>query len=468
MLGSQTDEPNPGRITILRFWQHILSSMATHLTINTSSDWPKTEQAHIYISGWAHKVKKYLDTNQEDFDFKTCEGNALGYARKQSGFECVAAILITMDHTMPPEKRVKRLYAFAAFFEDCNNFNDPVKVAAFLELLEDGTDQAFLADNLIWVHTRSTPFEFDVFAYRNATPRITVIKEEAESGDGEYNQKRFEASYKMAKSASQRAAFKTALEIVAASKLGLKGLGVALRRNMLICGPSGSGKSWVCNRIAHFLNMQFVTVTLSSWHLRGGSGSERPSCEIIFEAAERGAACIVVDEVDKFRQTDTDNKNYFRSAVDELMGLMDGRVQIMTCSSKAARNLRKSIFIGCGAFQDLYRKKLGEVSFAEEIEAMPPLTIEDIRQSGWLSEELTNRFCTDLLEIRPPSVAETTEHMQRILAVIGTQMSAKAVNARAEEIVKSMQSIRGIEKFAMDCARARVRQDVDIIKNGGF
>ena len=99
---------------------------------------------------------------------------------------------------------------------------------------------------------------------------------------------------------------------------------------------------------------------------------------------------------------------------------------------------------------------------------MPPLTIEDIRQSGWLSEELTNRFCTDLLEIRPPSVAETTEHMQRILAVIGTQMSAKAVNARAEEIVKSMQSIRGIEKFAMDCARARVRQDVDIIKNGGF
>lgn len=445
-----------------------MGSMATHLAINTSPDWPKTEHADWYISGWAHKVKKYFDTHQEDFTFKTCEGEALGYARKQTGFECVAAILITMDPTMPPEKRIKRLYAFCAFFEDCNNFNDPLKVAALLDLLEDNTDQAFLSENLIWVHTKTTPFDFDIFAYRNATPRITVVKEEAEQESAGYSQERFESAYKMAKSESQRAAFKTALEIVAASKLGLKGLGVQLKRNMLVCGPSGSGKSWVCNRIAHFLNMRFVTVTLSSWHLRGGSGSERATCEIVLEAAEKSSLLVVVDEVDKFRNNDSDNKNYFRSAVDELMGMMDGRVQIMTCSSKAAKNLRKSIWIGCGAFQDLYRKKLGEISFAEEIEAMPPLTLEDIRASGWLSEELMNRFCADMLEIRPPSVAETTEHMQRILSVIGTQMSTKAVNARAEEIVKSMQSIRGIEKFAMDCARARVREDVARQGNGSF
>jgi len=442
--------------------------MATHLAINTSPDWPKTEQAHWYISGWAHKVKKYFDTHQEDFSFKTCEGEALGYARKQTGFECVAAILITMDPTMPPEKRIKRLYAFCAFFEDCNNFSDPIKVAALLELLEDSQEGAFLADNLIWVHTKSTPFDFDIFAYRNASPRITVVKEGAEIEDEGYSAERFGEAYRMAKSTSQRAAFKIALEIVAASKLGLKGLGVRLKRNMFVVGPSGSGKSWVCNRIAHFLNMRFVTATLSSWHLRGGSGSERATCDIIFEAVEKGPAVIVLDEICKFRQNDTDNKNYFRSAIDEAMGLMDGRVQIMTCSAKAARNLKKSIWIGCGAFQDLYRKRLGEVSFAEEIESMPPLTIEEIQQSGWLSEELLRRFGSDVLEIRPPSVAETTEHMQRVLQVIGTKMSAKAVNARAEEIVKSMESIRGIERFAMECARARVREDVAKIESGGF
>lgn len=441
--------------------------MATLLAINTSPDWPKGEKADLYISGWAHKLKKYLSEHQGD-PSPTKEMEALNYARKQTGFESCAAILITLDPKLEMAERLERLYLFADFFEDCNNLNDPVRVAMLLELLEDNTDQAFLAENMIWVHTKSTPFEFDLFAYRCASPRIQVVKEEAEQ-EGGYSQEKFESAFKMAKSASQRAAFKTALEIVAASKLGLKGLGVQLKRNMLVCGPSGSGKSWVCNRIAHFLGMKFVTVTLSSWHLRGGSGSERPTCDIIFEAVEKGGpALIVCDELDKFRQSDSDNKNYFRSTVDELMGLMDGRVQIMTCSSKAAQNLRKSIWIGCGAFQDLYRKKLGEVSFAEEIDAMPPLTVEDIRQSGWLSEELMNRFCADLLEIRPPNVAETTEHMQRILSVIGTQMSTKAVNARAEEIVKSMQSIRGIEKFAMDCARQRVRQDVDIIKNAGF
>ena len=297
--------------------------------------------------------------------------------------------------------------------------------------------------------------------------RIQVVKEAAEQEAG-YSQEKFESAFKMAKSASQRAAFKTALEIVAASKLGLKGLGVQLKRNMLICGPSGSGKSWVCNRISHFLGMRFVTVTLGSWHLRGGSGSERATCEIIAEAVERSPCLIVVDEIDKYRKNDSDNRNYFRSTVDELMALIDGRVQIMSFTPKAAQNLRKSIWIGCGAFQDLYRKRLGEVSFAEEVEAMPPLTIEEIQASGWLSDELLNRFCSELIEVRPPSLQDTIQHMSHIVGVVGVDMSAKAIAAKAQESVKGLLSIRGIERFAMDCARQRVRQDVDIIKNIGF
>ena len=58
--------------------------------------------------------------------------------------------------------------------------------------------------------------------------------------------------------------------------------------------------------------------------------------------------------------------------------------------------------------------------------------------------------------------------MSHIVGVVGVDMSAKAIAAKAQESVKGMLSIRGIEKFAMDCARQRVREDVARQGNGSF
>ena len=154
---------------------------------------------------------------------------------------------------------------------------------------------------------------------------------------------------------------------------------------------------------------------------------------------------ILIDEVDKVSFKDPDNRNYFRGIMDEIMSVLDGTA---FARPSIQESLEGSSIIAAGAFQDLYKKRLGEVSFVEEIDAVPSLTFEDIVAAGWLPDELVNRLGT-VIELRPPTVPEIDAQMKIIEEAAGF---TRPKNQTPEKIAMSMTGIRGLELYALNAA----------------
>ena len=438
--------------------------MSQILKITTSEGWGSNEDPKYYLQLWASTVRNTIQALMKEKNKQPGEiiFAASVAAKQASGFESVIAQLQKRNATISGSQCLRKLFDFACFLECAENLKDPDKVSGFIKMLS-GNGEAHLLDNIVFTHIKTTPFEFDLYSYRTAEIRFTItpIPEPEEFGEGELDAERFQLAYSRAQSESQRKALLTALEIIAAQKIEIPLIKCRQSKNLLFCGPSGSGKTWIAARIAYILGIQHFSTTPGSWHLRGSSGHERPTSELLLRDLENGPALVVVDEIDKYRQG-ADNSNYFRSVLDEQMALMDGRITGFRHTSASLANLKQSLWIGAGAFQDLYRKKLGDICFAEQIDDMAPLTFHDIQSSGWLPDELLNRFAADLIEIRPPTTDETLKTIKGIarMSQTGGEWTDRGLMERAQDIVKSLQAVRGIQRFALDCARSRVRKDV--------
>jgi hypothetical protein len=221
-----------------------------------------------------------------------------------------------------------------------------------------------------------------------------------------------------------------------------------LRRCAWIVGPSGSGKTWVAQQFAKTLGMPIYTTTVASWSLRN-SKSTHVTIEKILSLLESGPITVLIDEICKIR-VGIDNSNWFRAVQDEIMSLATKTLQDFNPSSLALRNLEDSWILYCGAFQDLYRAKLGkEVCFAEEVEQLS-LSHEDILQAGWLPDELINRMGT-FMEVKPPTVEELAVAMEAVEKIAGIEVSKKSRDAAASDSITRMSGFRGLQEYAMKC-----------------
>ena len=185
----------------------------------------------------------------------------------------------------------------------------------------------------------------------------------------------------------------------------------------------------------------------------------RPTLDKIEELLRQGPAVLLIDEIEKVRPNSTDgNAQYSRFVLDELMGILEGAAGL---SDEANANLAKSSVLAAGAFQALYRKKLGDFSFTEEIEDMEPLTFEDLTAAGWLPDELVNRLGT-VIEIRPPTAKEIEKQMAELEDITGI---ARPKAFSADGIARSMMGFRGLETYALELARIKIR--AGNVKKGG-
>ena len=247
---------------------------------------------------------------------------------------------------------------------------------------------------------------------------------------------------------SQQTAFCSLMETHHARAVQFKG--IRIRPHSLLVGMSGSGKTFVANLFARWRKIPCFSTTVGQWHLRGGTGGIRPTLDRLEELLRQGPIVLVLDEIEKFRQTSTDNGNYFRAVLDELMGVIEASPVL---TDTALVNLKESTILAAGAFQDLYRSKLGDVTFAEEIEDMEPLTFEDITASGWLPDELVFRLGS-LIEIRPPSAKEIEKEMLELEKCTGI---ARPKAWSPDGIARSLMGMRGLETYALELAKLKIR-----------
>src|SRR5690606_9501806 len=139
------------------------------------------------------------------------------------------------------------------------------------------------------------------------------------------------------------------------------------------------------------LGLPIYSATVGAWRMRSTRNESHTIGEIL-NSLERGPHLLLIDECDKLHLNDNDNQNYSRAILDESMQLGTGSLHDFQPSPLALQNLRSSWFLYAGAFQALYRQKLGGVPvFVEQVESLS-ITLEDIIESGFLPDELLNRM----------------------------------------------------------------------------
>lgn len=173
-------------------------------------------------------------------------------------------------------------------------------------------------------------------------------------------------------------------------------LPVQPRFHRLLVGQSGSGKTFVAREVAKELGWKCLTLNCASWTVIGGR--ETPTWDAIGEwllcIPSDECAILILDEIDKVSGHDSWTR-YLRA---EVFSLMDGLVPSPSVippnalESELTEAMKKTLVIGCGAFQDAFESK-PTAGFNSSL--VYPTSSDDLAK--FLQRELVNRFDSDII-----------------------------------------------------------------------
>ena len=168
---------------------------------------------------------------------------------------------------------------------------------------------------------------------------------------------------------------------------------------------------------------------------------------------------IFLDELDKIKTVGTvgaSSDNWYRGCQTEIMQLLDRTMGEVSLTPTQRENLRHSWIICAGAFQDIYKRKIGgDVLLAEQLDV--EVNRSDLEDGSGLPTELLNRV-GEIVSIPSPSPEEVAEAFSEISKIVGFSPSEKERMAMAHEIVVSLQGFRGLEQYVIQCARRALSQ----------
>ncbi|MCI7208435.1 MAG: AAA family ATPase [Clostridium sp.] len=143
--------------------------------------------------------------------------------------------------------------------------------------------------------------------------------------------------------------------------------------NILICGGTGTSKTYSVKCIADMLNIPVYTINASQLTPSSykGTGINDELYYIVSEGGynESEPSIIFLDEIDKLACFSNDSKEVGKLVMGELLKLVEGKGEINLSASMGGRqvpftlNLDNVIFIFAGAFDgivDIVKKRLGE------------------------------------------------------------------------------------------------------------
>ena len=267
------------------------------------------------------------------------------------------------------------------------------------------------------------------------------------------------------------------------------------KSNILLIGPTGSGKTYLVKTLAKLLDVPLAIADATSLTEAGYIGDDIESviskllaaADNDVEKAERGI--VFIDEIDKIaKKKDTHHRDVSGESVQQgLLKLLEGaEVEVpVGASSKNAMvplttvNTRNILFICGGAFPDLenvIKERLNQKSsmgfqadlkdkYDKEPNLLSKVTVEDLRAFGMIPEFLgrlpiictLGRLDKDMLVriLKEPKNAILKQY-QKLLALdeVDLQFNDGALEAIAEEALKRDTGARAlraiIEEFMLD------------------
>ncbi len=409
----------------------------------------------ISIGTWGRSLEFFLERNRATPPSRELISNADLEAWTSSGLRCHA---LDACRYLPNGEIVPALECIARAAASLRERGEILRVTA--DLAAFGIDLPLM---LYWIATASgeSPtyghfLDWRTWAGKGAYVDSTVLNPEIQAPEPCHDPK----SLFMGGTRSQKQAMRKVGELIRVKRADFKFGGITPRTNSLLVGMSGSGKTWVCGTIAKMASLPFFTATVGSWLISGGR-SDLPTCESLRRhLSTNGTSLIMIDEVDKLHADRSDNANYLAFVWDEIMALLDGRVDAWpNWSDQEISALKKSHFVAAGAFQDIYRAELGreKVLVEEEISSLEPLTFDKIVSVGWLPDELVNRLGS-IIEIRQPEAAEIDERLRVIEADAEIRCDDAERENVANSIATSVTGMRGLENYALELAIRKLKK----------
>ena len=262
------------------------------------------------------------------------------------------------------------------------------------------------------------------------------------------------------KSPGQRQVLKQITEL-AQARMAFSGevAGIKILPVFTLVGMSGSGKTFLARQFARASNYAFFETTISGWApANSKTEPEAWTLRRVQKILDRTPLVLLCDELDKISTRDGrdgGNLNWYASCQTELMGLLDRVGEGFTLTQKC--HLERSWIICAGAFQNVFRKKIGEsVSFAEELENIE-ITRADLEEHSGLPDELLNRILP-IYNLPAPRPDDLLAVYAEIDAITGADIGDKARVAMANEAIAGMKGFRGLAEYAIISATASLKK----------
>ncbi len=223
------------------------------------------------------------------------------------------------------------------------------------------------------------------------------------------------------------------------------------RWHTLIVGSSGSGKSFLAEKLSADCKVPLLKLSTSSWILAGAGEKKIPaSWQHVAQTilGWNGVGILFLDEIDKVASETCSWTTYLRT---ELYGLLDGTVPSGLLINDDHRDerllqrrdrtllqmkLKNDVFVvSAGAFQSIWDRVSGaEIGFRPTEFSAPSVDQQTLSQL--LQRELVNRFGT-IIQLPFPtdndyasmleSVAQSVPELSAKIRLVGTEMIPEAV-----------------------------------------
>lgn len=197
--------------------------------------------------------------------------------------------------------------------------------------------------------------------------------------------------------AYQRSVYESLLRSAKAHELALKAkLPIKVRLSRLVIGQTGTGKSYLAEKVAEKLDWPVFKIAASSWIIWGAK--EEPTWKTFANWAAKQnphlPIVVILDELDKVSAGPVPHDSWSRHMIAEILSFCDYAIPPQLEDERETPDdpevlkeaLARTIIIGCGAFQDTHEKK--SMGFREIEQA--PRGLSDLSQH--LPKELVNRF----------------------------------------------------------------------------
>ncbi|MGD9901576.1 MAG: ATP-dependent Clp protease ATP-binding subunit ClpX [Spirochaetales bacterium] len=168
--------------------------------------------------------------------------------------------------------------------------------------------------------------------------------------------------------------------------------------NILLVGPTGSGKTFMVEQLSKLFDVPFVKVVASDFTANGYKGQDvneilqslLQKAQNDVEKAERGI--VYIDEIDKISTKDDRLDIGGTSIQQQLLGLIEGSDVKFERFDDRTINTKNILFICGGAFDGIEtlikHRQINEGTYKKENNLLDDLTSEDLTRFGMIPEFL--------------------------------------------------------------------------------